>query len=123
MASFDAMSNDNDSYMGGYDFTGDPATAPFAAEHDSMMAPEVGASYGEDLGQQSPAVYGFGVMTPNPDFVSPFEEPEAENVGGNGYGAADEEDDGSIFVTGGPILPPPSDMLPDERAARREWRR
>lgn len=122
MASFDGMSNDNDSYMG-YDFPGDPAPAPFGAEHDPAMGPEVGASYGEDLGQQSPDVYGFGVTTPNPDFVSPFEEPDAENVGGKGYGAAEEEDDGSIFMSGGAILPPPTEMLPEEGAARREWRR
>ncbi|KAI4333977.1 hypothetical protein L6164_018721 [Bauhinia variegata] len=67
----------------------------------------------------SPEAYGFGLSTPNPDYVSPFESAVPENNGARtDYGAADD----GIFTSDGPILPDPIQMQ-EEGFARREWRR
>ncbi|RYQ82436.1 hypothetical protein Ahy_B10g101024 [Arachis hypogaea] len=63
----------------------------------------------------SPEIYGFS--DPNPAYShSPFESETVEN--GNGYGGAE-----SVFVSDGPVLPPPTEMEPEEGYALREWRR
>ena len=58
--------------------------------------------------QHSPSVYGFGVSTPNPDFVTPFQ--------------TDDNNDDATFTSDGPLLPDPTHMQ-EEASARREWRR
>ncbi|TQD78680.1 hypothetical protein C1H46_035785 [Malus baccata] len=57
--------------------------------------------------QQSPEVYGFGVSTPNPEFVSPFDSEVPED---NGVGSGGDDDDGDIFASSEPVLPPPEEM-------------
>ncbi|MED6130677.1 hypothetical protein PIB30_002789 [Stylosanthes scabra] len=67
----------------------------------------------------SPEIYGFS--DPNPAYSqSPFESETVENgnENGNGYGGAE-----SVFVSDGPVLPPPSELEPEEGYALREWRR
>ncbi|KAL3714907.1 hypothetical protein ACJRO7_006758 [Eucalyptus globulus] len=88
--------------------------APPSAEEADIFGDAGGAGYGDS--QASPEVYGFGVTTPDPDFVSPFESAM------NGIEEEEEEDGGGGFVSDGPLLPPPSEMV-EEGAARREWRR
>ncbi|XP_061349431.1 clathrin light chain 1-like [Gastrolobium bilobum] len=66
----------------------------------------------------SPEIFGFS--DPDPSYSqSPFEhvvENGNENGNGNGYG-----DD--VFVSDGPVLPPPGEMGSEEGYALREWRR
>lgn len=68
----------------------------------------------------SPEIFGFS--DPDPSYSqSPFEPVHVvENGNGNrnGYG-----DDDSVFVSDGPVLPPPGEMDQEEGYALREWRR
>ncbi|XP_061375545.1 clathrin light chain 2-like [Gastrolobium bilobum] len=65
----------------------------------------------------SPEIYGFS--DPNPGYSqSPFESVTVENGNENGNDYGDD-----VFVSDGPVLPPPGDMEPEEGYALREWRR
>ncbi|KAK9285602.1 hypothetical protein L1049_024797 [Liquidambar formosana] len=69
--------------------------------------------------------YGFA-SSPNPDEYSPSpfgsSLPE-QNGDGMGYGIGGDADEGGVFVSDEPMLPPPSEMQPEEGFALREWRR
>ncbi|KAL2344016.1 hypothetical protein Fmac_005301 [Flemingia macrophylla] len=66
----------------------------------------------------------FGLSDPDPGYsYSPFKPVHMvqngdENGTENGYGDGD-----GVFVSDGPVLPPPGEMEPDEGYALREWRR
>ncbi|ESR60587.1 hypothetical protein CICLE_v10018347mg [Citrus x clementina] len=53
------------------------------------------------------------------DFASPF-DPDVDNGVHDSYNDAGHD---NIFVSNDPILPPPSEMMPEEDFAFREWRR
>ncbi|EEF43244.1 conserved hypothetical protein [Ricinus communis] len=72
----------------------------------------------------SPDVFGFGSSSadPNPSYSqSPFSPIHVENGNGNSYNGTGGDDD--VFASDGPILPPPTEMEPEEGFALREWRR
>lgn len=101
---------DNFSGYGGYSsFTGGfSADGDVAVDHSAAASPEI---------------YGF--TDPNPAYSqSPFESATVENgnENGNGYGQGDGDGDG-VFISDGPVLPPPTEMEPEEGYALREWRR
>ncbi|KAJ8761448.1 hypothetical protein K2173_001581 [Erythroxylum novogranatense] len=54
-------------------------------------------------------------VDPNPSFS---DSPYVENGNANGYTASDD----GIFSSDGPVLPPPTQMAPEEGFALREWR-
>ena len=70
------------------------------------------------------ATSSFGFEDPNPNYSesSPFGSVHIEN--GNGYNGVGEGGIGDgVFSSDGPMLPPPSEMEPEEGYALREWRR
>jgi len=73
-----------------------------------------------DHASASPEIFGFD--DPNPSYSqSPFSPIHVEN--GNGYGVGENGVGDDVFVSDGPVLPPPTDMEPEEGFALREWRR
>ncbi|XP_023544741.1 clathrin light chain 1-like isoform X2 [Cucurbita pepo subsp. pepo] len=111
MSAFDAYSMDGEDSYGGYgsytNFSGGfPGDADVSVEHTPA----------------SPDVFGFDDPSPNYS-QAPFDPIHMENGNGNGYGAAEEEVGDGVFVSDGPILPPPTEMGVEEGYALREWRR
>ena len=79
----------------------------------------------------SPEIYKFDY--PSPGYSqSPFNSIHMDNGNGNenGYGGFGENGigigigiDDDVFSSNGPMLPPPTEMEPEEGFALREWRR
>ncbi|KAL5540808.1 hypothetical protein UlMin_042249 [Ulmus minor] len=134
MASFDAYGFDGEDHnasnrqfddndvvvvesFDGYDsysssFPGDPPTSGDYVSVDRIADP-------------SPPVFGFEDPNPSYSESSPFGSGHVENGNGNGYGygGGDNGIDDGVFVSDGPVLPPPTEMEPEEGFALREWRR
>ncbi|WCJ26999.1 Clathrin light chain protein [Euphorbia peplus] len=75
----------------------------------------------DHVSASSPDVFGFGSspvdVDPDPGYSqSPF---SPQNGNGNGYNSSGD----GVFVTDGPVLPPPGEMEAEEGYALREWRR
>ena len=133
MSSFDAFADDLNVNSSSADHF---ATAHDAAEEDDTysgyggyssftggFSPDGDVAVDHDAAAASPEIYGFS--DPNPGYSqSPFESVAVENgnENGNGYGGGDGDGDG-VFVSDGPVLPPPIEMEPEEGYALREWRR
>ncbi|CAI9756517.1 unnamed protein product [Fraxinus pennsylvanica] len=133
MASFDAYSTDGDGARqfddGGYTGYDESYTAFSSADTPTHSAAGGGgytAEYGETEEEtvdhvDSPDPFGHG-SNPNPDpFGSSTTVPISNgnvkppyDMGGDSEG---------IFSSDGPILPPPSELHPEEGFALREWRR
>jgi len=98
---FDAADDTFSGYGGYSSFPGDDAPV----DHSTTAA-------------ESPEIFGFSDPSPNYS-QSPFEPEHVVENGdqnGNDYG-------GGVFVSDGPVLPPPGDMEPEEGSVLREWRR
>lgn len=75
----------------------------------------------------SNAASPFGFEDPNPNYSesSPFASTPVQNGNGTayGYGVGEDGIGDEVFSSDGPVLPPPSEMEPEEGYALREWRR
>ena len=108
---FDDDTNDN---MGYDDSSHYGSTFTHDHDHNNLTVDPNNNNSFNDNNPHSPPVYGFGVSTPNPDYVSPFVDTN------------DDDDDGTFTSAGGgggePLLPDHIQMQ-EEGFARREWRR
>ncbi|PON36794.1 Clathrin light chain [Parasponia andersonii] len=82
-----------------------------------------------DHSSVAPSPFGFEDPSPNYSESSPFASINVENGNGNGngsaygYGVGEDGIGDGVFSSDGPVLPPPSEMEPEEGYALREWRR
>ncbi|XP_022715907.1 clathrin light chain 1-like [Durio zibethinus] len=129
MASFDAYG------MDGEEIHAAPNDHPFEVDDDSysnygsysnftdnQQFPADGGDVAVDHVNSSPDIFGFGSSDPTPAYSqSPFGPSiHVENGNGtNGFGVGNDD----VFASDGPVLPPPTEMEPEEGFALREWRR
>lgn len=121
MAAFDAFEVIQPSSHTSFDGVDDESYSNFASYSTAAGPGDFpGGDVSVDHVSGSPDVFGFG-SDADPDFShqSPFGSVHVENGNGNGYNGADDD----VFVSDGPILPPPTEMEPEEGYALREWRR
>ncbi|ESR62543.1 hypothetical protein CICLE_v10015933mg [Citrus x clementina] len=100
--------NDDAEYSNYGSYSSYNAAEDFSGNHGDVSVDHV----------QSPEIFGYENQEPGYS-QSPFGSGHVENSNGNGNGYGD----GSAFVSDGPILPPPTELEPEEGFALREWRR
>ncbi|KAE8686685.1 Clathrin light chain 1 [Hibiscus syriacus] len=128
MASFDAFG------MEGEEIHTAPNNHPFEVDKESYSDygaysnftgndqnfPMDGGNVAVDVGS-SADIFGFGSSDPTPAYSqSPFGTaiPVENGNGTNGFGVGN----GDVFTSDGPVLPPPTEMEPEEGFVLREWR-
>ncbi|XP_041026045.1 clathrin light chain 2-like [Juglans microcarpa x Juglans regia] len=113
------VDDDEENFTGGGYGSGSYSSFPAATGDFSGGFPADG-DIAVDHASDSPVIFGFD--DPNVSYSqSPFDQIHAEN--GNGYGVGENGADDDVFVSDGPVLPPPTEMEPEEGFALREWRR
>ncbi|KAJ6769806.1 CLATHRIN LIGHT CHAIN, partial [Salix purpurea] len=123
MAAFDAFEDIQPSNHTSFDEVDDESYSNFGSYPTAAAAPGEfsGGDVSVDHASASTDVFGFGSdAVPNYSHQSPFGSVHADN--GNGSNEYNGADDG-FFVSDGPILPPPTEMEPEDGFALREWRR
>lgn len=115
---------DNDDVVVVESFSGYDSFSSFPADQPSHHSDEY-VAVDPHSAAPSPGVFGFEDPSPNYSESSPFGSIHVENGNGNGnvYGYGVGESDDGVFASDGPVLPPPTEMAPEEGFALREWRR